>query len=196
MRNQLKEQNSTYKKLIQGALVLASEGGIRKITAGKLASKAGVGKSTVFHYFEKTDIIKERLFEELVAYQMDLFITKEYETVNELFKMIESLIFSIDQEGEKYRRVFLSFYNESIYDKEIRKALNEFLEKSVAQVTDKLCKCRDNVKSKEETQIIVKLLITFLDGIGLHILSMDKIEDYRNIWEMERRFLYDQLIKE
>lgn len=105
---------NTKERILEAALEIFSQKGFHTATTDEIAERAGVGKGTLYRYFET----KEKLFEELVRLRLD-----------ELEKRAESIIDGQDDVLTmitKYIRTYFEFFdrNQHLYRLIVREQLD------------------------------------------------------------------------
>lgn len=105
---------STKERILEAALEIFSQKGFHTATTDEIAERAGVGKGTLYRYFET----KEKLFEELVRLRLD-----------ELEKKADSIVDGQDDVLtmiSKYIRLYFEFFdsNQHLYRLIVREQLD------------------------------------------------------------------------
>jgi AcrR family transcriptional regulator len=188
----------TFDLIVHSALKLASNGGLSAITAGKLASEAGISKSSVFTHFPNIALVQEALFEALEDFQLNEIKTLPCSSVKGIIEVFEKMLFPDSEKGkliEQFNRVFLSFYNEAMFNMEIRTKLNTYLNTTCTVLTEKIYECNDSIDDKIVIRTCTELFISFLDGIGLHLLTMNDTSSYKQAWKIQKEFIINTLTK-
>jgi len=129
---------------------LLLERGIRELTISQLAKRAGVGKGTIYEYFEN----KEDIVFEIITIFMS-----EYEV--KLLDTIESSVSSRD----KLYHFFALIFEDNRYAKQMS-IYQEFLAISLVNGTDKMVEFSISYKSR---------FATILDGIISEAISRGKL---------------------
>lgn len=193
MKKQSIQGKATYALLIQCALEIASEDGLKNITAGRLASKAQVSKSNVFNHFKTVDGIFESLFSYLIEYQLRELESIEFESIDDFIAVISKQIYFVDDESNKFARVFLSFFNESMFNERIRMMFMDYLNKTIDLIELKIRNCKDNKADDLTIHTVAKLIVVAMDGFGLHILMTNDLESYKKAWEIQKESIIQHL---
>ncbi|MBS4538058.1 TetR/AcrR family transcriptional regulator [Clostridium sp. D2Q-11] len=193
MNKQTIQGKETYELLIQCALEIASEGGVKNITAGRLASKAQVSKSNVFNHFKTVDGIFESLFSYLIEYQLRELESAEFEWIDDFIAAISKQICFEDDDSNKFARVFLSFFNESMFSERMQMLFKDYLSKTIDLMQSKIKNCKDNKADDSTVRTIARLIVVALDGFGLHIIMTNDTEVYKKAWKIQIESIAQQL---
>jgi AcrR family transcriptional regulator len=184
------------------ALVLFSEKGYRATSVGQIAREAGIGKGTVYDYFEtKEDIFIAAVMEWLGQFEDNLMVRLEgledpIERLYAVARMHKELYGSIDSNT---MHLFLQILQQSMMPGGIIAKRRHLVQEMAATATRTMANVllegvargvfRPEMAASAET--IAVNLHAFLDGIGLHSIVSGKTFDL----ERQIDFYMDHLIR-
>lgn len=177
----------TRANILRTAVEIIAENGLKDVSTAKLATAAGVSKSTIFHHFKTNDELLvsalNLVFEELLA-SMKI---EEYRDVEHFLDTLGHTIIYVSDDELAYIKAFLSFFHEGIFNSTYREVLvsyagqmNELFRKQLTQLAP---------KSIDQGTIdsVSKLLLPMMDGIGYHYLLNGDSEKYEQLWKLHTK---------
>lgn len=130
----------TYNKIIEAAIDMIAEQGLSSLSAAKLATRAGVSKSNVFHHFDKISDVPVKVLETVMAMMMSppLETYRGGTTVASVFEAFEAMAFGPEGMSENMNKVFMAFYSDAMFNPVYKEMMSEFLELSEATLAKAL----------------------------------------------------------
>lgn len=189
----LERGDETYTNILLSAIDLISESGIKGISASKLSTLSNVSKSTIFHHFKTTQEIPEAALNMIFQKMINPIDDSKYENLVEFLNYLGSSTINISEEYIKIYKSFFSFYHESIFNKTYQKIMGDFLETTKISLTDQLKKFSKKTLSDQEANAFSTLIISTLDGIGMHILMGGERDEYLKAWDLQVKFICNTL---
>ncbi|MFZ5987714.1 MAG: TetR/AcrR family transcriptional regulator [Bacillota bacterium] len=175
----------TLRKILESALVIISNKGLVGISAASVAQQAGVSKSNIFHHFKSVDNLSEAILKRVMESMEHSLDASKFKTVKSYLMALGEAIIQVAGEQLPVYRVFLSFYHESLFNENYRKMIDQFLELTkVKLISDLKVIIKDHLSDKL-IQSIATLIITTLDGIGLHVLLGGSPKTYLEVWKLQ-----------
>ncbi len=188
----------TYRRVIQAALEIISEQGVNGITASRLSERSKISKSSVFHHFSSTQEIPAAVLKTIMETMIRPFELPGTELPLEQYLMkLGDELFDMAEEQRFVYKAFFSFYHESMFNEVLRDLIKTYLYASKSDLKKILIlalsewesdKERKNIREIEAEQMSL-LVITTLDGIGLHLLMGEPAALYRTAWQMQVKSL-------
>lgn len=175
----------TYNRILDSALDLISENGINGISAAKIASLSGISKSTLFHHFKSVDAIPEAVLNEILDELLEPMNVDNYKTLEEYLISFGSGIITSKKNYNKIYKSFFSFYNESLFNEIYRSIIKNYLEKSKMKLNAEIRTYLSGDITDLEIDNLSSLIISSLDGIGIHLLIRDDSDEYYRIWNLQ-----------
>lgn len=179
----------TYHRILLSAIDIISESGISGITASKLSSLSQVSKSNIFHHFKSTQEIPEAvlkmIFDELIRPIDDT----NFESLDEFLKNLGSSIAYVSEEYMKIYKSFFSFYHESMFNETYKKIMSDYLNTSKVNLMNQIKKYSRKPLTDEELYTISMLILSTLDGIGIHILMQGGSNEYLEAWNLQVKLI-------
>lgn len=191
-KRQEKGEETLNRILRQAIDIIASEG-INGLSASKLSEGSGISKSTIFHHFKTTqDIPKlalQHIFEELMRP-----VEIEYpQTLEDYLSYLGSTIILISDAHQKIYRAFFSFYHESLFDLTYRQIMSDYLKATEDSIQEMIKKHANNTLSDAQTDKYVTLIISTLDGIGLHLLMGKEPDRCLQAWHLQTQLIVQSI---
>lgn len=189
----LEKGEETYNRILLSAIEIIAESGIRGITASKLSTLSNVSKSNIFHHFKT---IKEIPEEALNLILKEFMRQIDEPTAKDLYEFLMDLgaaIIDITEEYKKTCKSFFSFYYESMFNEVYQKIIRDFLNTSKANLTLQIIRYSTRPLEDQEVNTLSTLILSTLDGIGLHILMDGDEKEYMNAWELQVKLICNML---
>ncbi|MDH8676505.1 TetR/AcrR family transcriptional regulator [Fusibacter bizertensis] len=191
----------TYRRVIQAALEIISEQGVSGITASKLSERSKISKSSVFHHFSSTQEIPAAVLKTIMEMMIRPFeLPGSNVTLEQFLIDLGDALFNMAEEQRYVYKAFFSFYHESMFNEVLRGMIKTYLYASKSDLKKLLIQALDewkttphdeeekNIRELEAEQMSL-LLISTLDGIGLHLLMGESVLSYKNAWQMQVKSL-------
>lgn len=180
----------TYHRILLSAIDIISESGISGITASKLSSLSQVSKSNIFHHFKSTQEIPEAvlkmIFDELIRPIDDT----NFENLEEFLKHLGSSIAYVSEEYMKIYKSFFSFYHESMFNETYKKIMSDYLYTSKNNLMQQIKRYSIKPLTEREIYTISMLILSTLDGIGLHTLMQGgNNNEYLEAWNLQVKLI-------
>ncbi|MDC7125893.1 MAG: TetR/AcrR family transcriptional regulator [Spirochaetales bacterium] len=171
-----KETSST---IIESAIDIISESGIDGVSAGNIARRAGISKSSIFHHFSSVDDIRLKVLNTITERMLGIMQNEAISSIDEFLDIIEAMLFNNDQEYQKTSRVFFAFYHASLFSKSYAEVFNNFLNQTIKELEAIL----KNLDIKPSYTIdTARLIIATLDGLSIQINITKDTKTYYASW--------------
>ncbi len=174
----------TRDAVLEAAVELVSRHGVAGMTAGKLAHAAGISKSNVFHHFPSTRLIPAALLEHVGAKLMEVVEPSGRGSVEEVLDALSDDLFSPPPDRKKLHTALLAFFHEGVHADHLRRSFTELLRNLVDQLTARFVSCRDVTTDRRRIEECARLILTVLDGFGLHLLAVTDSDEYVASWRL------------
>lgn len=190
----MEKGEQTRARILNAAITIIAENGIKEVSAAKLAAATGVSKSNIFHHFKSID---EILISVLHILFNDLLtpMTLEYQDLEEFLKSIGQSIFHVPDEHLNLFKAFFSFYHEGMFNSEYQKVLTSYTGQMTKLISKQLAQLAPNPASQETLDSVTIILFTMIDGMGLHYLLNRDGPDYEQAWRLQVQLIC-QLLSE
>ena len=175
---------STYNRILNAAIEIISQQGLKGLSASKLATTANISKSTVFHHFKKMDevpaLVLKKLYDEIfLPLQND-----KYNNVYDYLKVIGQASFSKNVEYIMIYKAFVSLIHASMHDAQLQDIVNGCSELFSSQLSTKIQELCNNQIDPNTLKKLSQLIIKTLDGICLHYLINSDQADAFTSWDI------------
>lgn len=184
----------TKQKIISATLEMISEEGIKSLSAQKIAQKAGVSKSNIFHHFGSVDILPFEGLKYLTELLLSSLDPDNYQSTEELLICIGQETLTNNQEYLKMFRAFFALYNESFYDERYKNVMNHMknlYKNSLFHTIMTLEKDLDETKLMS----LAKMITIVIDGFGYHFMTDEEPEIFMDLWRIQVDLILNQIEK-
>jgi AcrR family transcriptional regulator len=179
----IRKGRESKEKIIHVAMQLIAEEGMEGLSAKKIADRAGLSKSNVFHHFSSVEQILDTLFEEMLQSTVTPILSFQGSSLEAFLQSLGESIFRSDEQQRLAHQALLGYYAASLYKQEYQfrlfKAKQDMLAAIAAQL--KQYSQQDNQTIERVAQMI---LIT-LDGYGLHHLLEAEEQNVEQLWTLQ-----------
>ena len=176
----------TYNRILHAAIDIISKSGIRGISASKLSASSQVSKSNIFHHFKSTEEIPEAvlkmIFDELI---LPLDATPVFENLHDFLMHFGLSVITTSEECKKINKAFFSFYHESMFNDTYKKILGDYLATVKDRLTLQIRRYLKRDLSDKELNALSSLILSTLDGIGLHTLMKEESREFLEAWNLQ-----------
>ncbi|MBH1941812.1 TetR/AcrR family transcriptional regulator [Mobilitalea sibirica] len=183
----------TYSRILLSAIEIISESGISGITASKLSLVSNVSKSNIFHHFKSTSEIPKAVLDMIIRELMKPIGGPNANSLDDYLNSLGYSIVNISDEYKKIYKSFFSFYHESMFNETYQKILGEYLNASKADMTKQIKRYSSKSLTDQEANTISTLILTTLDGIGLHFLMKGDKNEYLKVWKLQVEFICNSI---
>jgi TetR/AcrR family transcriptional repressor of nem operon len=199
--------NDSKEHILTVSLNLFLQKTFKEVTMKEIVETTGLSKGAFYHYFSS----KEQVFEEVINHFYTDFIITDYSKFSQT-SLVQFYTDYLNEKNEKFdasnikggveNRAFTSNHYFLMFDamkmlpdfKELRMQQQKNEAKAWVKIIE-VAKKSGEIKSKMDTDSMVKLFIYSAKGLGLHCIMDDKYYDsrkeIRKIWDA----LYNSLRK-
>ena len=176
--------NITKEKILLSSLDIICSSGVEGLSASKIASKAGISKSSVFHHFGSINNIPFILMEDLGEKLLIELESSDFPNFYKYMEHLGAITFSLDSGFFKFFKALYSFYQNALHNKKFNEAMT-LCTISFKQILIRLINRFYDVDD-DKTDEISTLIYSTLDGMGMHFLLNSDEERFIKVWN---RFL-------
>ncbi len=158
--------------------------GIRKLTISEVAKTAGIGKGTVYEYFEnKDDIVFEIINIHIEKHNEGLIQSlKEVQTTREKLRLFFKVVLNDDEENTKHFNGYKEFLSivlseENTAMKEFNCSKNEFFSAELLKIFKQGV---DTGELKPEALELVEGIMTYQKGLALRKMTQSNFDEKEN----------------
>lgn len=185
----LAKGGETYNRILLSAIDIICQHGIGGITAAKLSELSNVSKSNIFHHFKSTKEIPGAVLDLIFNELCSPFDNPEIKDLEEFLINWGLSVADISDEYMKFYKAFFSFYHESMFNEIVQKILRDYLNASKKSLCQHIKKYSEKALTDQEISAVSTLILTTLDGIGLHILMEKKSDEYLAAWNLQVKLI-------
>ncbi len=170
-------------KIMNASMELISENGIENLSAKKIADKAGISKSNVFHHYKSVSLILEELFAIVRDIVLEPLKHQEYISLEDYFEKLSYGTFVSNVNELKCFKTLNSFYSIAMTDEKYKTALLELKESFVVNT----CKVISKIEGIPESELrdVAEVITITIDGFGQQYLIENDQEKYIKLWEIQ-----------
>lgn len=162
-------RNKTKQQIIDAALELFGKEGFSKTSISAIATKAGISKGLIYHYFKSKVDILENIFHQMMNPTDDIFsLQSELAPADKMKLIIESSISSITNTPE-LMRLMISLALQPDAVKSVQGLIDNERVKQIAMITEILHQTGHDDADSEAYYLAAKL-----DGIMIGYLVLGK----------------------
>lgn len=192
----------TKEKILNAALQLYNEQGIRSVTTRHIAASIGLSGGNLHYHFKHTEDIIRALFNELASAYDDLMLNAQQASIN--LATIDALAAISFQLVNKYRFIFINFVEIASWIPEIKVSYDQLIQKREQQFVsffDALAQhgiFRDDIPTSNKLGLVKQFFIISDFWLSHNELTRqyrgeDALNDYKKtinllLWPYIKRF--------
>lgn len=177
--------DETYQKLIRAAIDIIAAEGVSGITAGKLSRVTKTSKSNIFHHFKSVDDIPLAVLHYLMTSGIRSPITDKPESMAGYLEYLGLPLFHMTPSDSAIYRAFFSYYHKSLFEMPYQTILSDYLGSVQSDMAHMLRHYASASTTDDQIQSIIHLILTTLDGMGLHLLMGADPKPYKTAWKLQ-----------
>jgi AcrR family transcriptional regulator len=173
----------TNHTMIKCAMDMIAESGVGSLSASKLAARAGISKSNIFHHFPSLKDIPEAVLHYIFNEMRQSTDLSEDKSLCESLCIIGESYFKMFFNSQKWLRCFFSFYHEGLFHKEYKDILTHYLNESKFHIAEVIKGQAKKKISDEKANLYASILVVTLDGMGMQMLLLEDCAAYLELWK-------------
>lgn len=189
MDGRIAKGQETKEKIISGALTLISEQGMTGLSAKKIADRAGVSKSNLFHHFSTVEVLLEVILGGISAGVIKDLKIEECENLKHFFTLLGEGTFNLKGNDLVIYRTLYAFYHEAVFKDSYREQIIEVKN----GMRDYFVDIIERLTGKHIDISLADLITMDLDGMGMHYMIEQDSEKYLQLWRQKSK-LYIMMI--
>jgi len=157
-------------KILDAAMAVFTEIGIHAATVSSIAKRSGLGKGTLYLYFESKEALTialvQRVFEDLGKTAMP---DRDFQTLDEFLQHVRSCM-DLSEESAKSVHVFFEVFGPSFQSREFVDCISSYFDRLGIYYGDSLSslQARGEVAPEIQPQASGRALASMIDGMSLH----------------------------
>lgn len=175
-------RRDTRSAIIEGAIRLLGRDGPEGFSASALAREVGVSKANIFHHFASLDEVPIAALDRFAAAMLPPNDKAPPRTPRELLLRLGEATFRVTLEQQPFFKAYFVFFARALFDERMRGHLRASAEPMLAGIAQQLARSMP----KAEAEVIARLALMTIDGLGLHLLALGEERKARQAW---RRFV-------
>lgn len=179
-----KKAQMTKEKILQAGITLLGIDGQKGLSASKVASKAGVSKSTIFHHFESMD---ELLFSIMIYFFQSFTVELSKTPAKTPEKFLQNIGNKALEESIQSRELmlaFLSLYEKALFDERYKALFKEQFE-NFFQFISKSLQCYYNLKIPKKENHLISMMVTLVcDSMGIYYQIFNDPKKFKEYWTL------------
>jgi AcrR family transcriptional regulator len=171
-KSEYKKSEASRQQVIAAAIKTIAKRGVANTSVSDIAASAGMSKGVVHYHFKSKDDLLARVLEQC-SQRMTARVRSAWNLPgapaerirNALTEMLATRI-----DGSPEVRVLADLMGHSVHDPKLRKPMSTTFHAMRAEMIEEFIKSFTEIglRPKVPTQIIPKLVMALLDGVGLH----------------------------
>jgi AcrR family transcriptional regulator len=189
MDRRLEKGNETKEKILNTALLIISEEGLKGLSAKKIADRAQISKSNIFHHYTSVDNLLEVILKNLFADTLTNIPLETCNSLEDFFQLLGEMTFLLEGDELAIYKALLSYYNEALFTSDygqmivqIKKDISEFFRTHL-----------ERLSRKKISLDVLEMLTADLDGMGLHYMIEKNSKKFMRFWKLKTE-MYIQYI--
>lgn len=175
-------RRDTRSAIIEGAIRLLGRDGPDGFSAAALAREVGVSKASIFHHFTSIDEIPLAALDRFGAAMLAPTGAAPPKTPRDLLLQLGDATFAVTLEQRDFFRAYFVFFARALFDERMRRHLAASAEPTLAGIAQQFGRFMPD----GEAEVVSRLAMMTLDGLGLHLLALGEEDKARQAW---RRFV-------
>ncbi|MBD2872321.1 TetR/AcrR family transcriptional regulator [Paenibacillus arenilitoris] len=178
----------TRARIEEAAIAIIAAEGVRMLSAAKLASASGVSKSNIFHHYATIEDIRtgvlRRIFEAMLAP-----LHAEYRDPAHFLTAVGGFVTGAREEEVAVFKAFFSYYHEGMFHETYRGLLVSCADEMHGLLCRQLEKLASPRVSPETIDSLASVLLSTIDGMGLHVLLHGEAARFEHAWRMQAQMI-------
>ncbi len=156
--------------VLDGAMKAFTSKGYHTATIADIAEAAGLGKGTLYLYFESKEAIAEAMADSHIKSMEAHFFTDELPGSLEVFVNRLSKMMDVPDEQARFVRVFFEVFGQSFASETFAAGVSGFFEKFGGHLAKQITHLKDQgaVRETVDPKIAGRMLASLVDGMILH----------------------------
>lgn len=190
----IKKGEKTRTNILEAAVFIIAENGLKEVSTAKLAQVAGISKSTIFHHFRSSDEVLTCTLAFVYEKLLQTMVVKEnYSDAEHFFDVLGQSMFQGTRDHLTYFKAFSSFSHESLFNSNYRTIMASYADQMNRFFRTQLSKLASTSVPSETIEAVSSMLLPLMDGIGFHYLLTNDSGKYEQIWAMQKRVMLQML---
>jgi len=201
------DKNQKIKEITLAALTLFSQKGYTAASVEQIAEAAGIGKGTIYEYFDtKEDLFIAAVLEWTSNEKNKIIgVMKDVDDpVKRIMAYVENNYEVFDSTRSDHTRLYIEIIQQTLMEGGvffkrqhlIKEILSDFFQLLVDILLDGISKGVFKAEIARDADNIAKNLMAFLDGVGLHIVALNQLDEYKAQIDYYMQQLIQSILKE
>lgn len=181
----LKKGEQTRANILNAAIAIIAENGLKEVSTAKLAAATGVSKSTIFHHFKSSEDVLTSALNVVFNEMLQSIKREQYRDVEHFLYTLGQSMLQVSHSDLTLVKAFLAFFHEGIFNSTYREILASYAEQMNDLFRTELTRLAPNSVKKEMIESVSAMILPMMDGIGLHYLLNNDSVKYQQIWQLQ-----------
>lgn len=177
----------TRSTILNTTIGLIAQYGMKEISAAKIATVAGVSKSTIFHHFRSHDEIMTGTLDLVYNELLESMKSEEYHNVQHFLDTLGQSLFEDTEINQTLVKAFLSFFHEGMFNSSYQGLLNSYAEKMHEFFRTQMKELAPDYVYDETIEAVSSFILPMIDGIGFHFLLNQDKERCWKMWKWQTK---------
>lgn len=190
MSPKLVDKDQKIKEITHAAMTIFSQKGYAATSVEQIAETAGIGKGTIYEYFETKEDIFVAVILEWTSQEKNKLINQLEgidDPIKQLLTYVENNYEVFDTKSSDRTRLYIEIIQQTLMEGGVffkrrylvKEMLSEFLQVIIDILLDGISKGIFKAEIARDADKIAKNLMAFLDGVGLHIIALNQLHEYK-----------------
>lgn len=180
----------TKEKIMNAACLLIADEGMTGISAKKIADRAGVSKSNLFHHFISVEYLLESILSGLCEASISELNLEVCDSLTTYFDLLGQGTFKLNGDELALYKTLFAFYHEAVF----RDSYREQIIAVKQSMVDYFIESIEQISGKRITRDLAELMTMDLDGMGMHYMVEEDSAKYMALWAIKSAY-YISLIQ-
>lgn len=171
----------TKNRIIEATMTIISEGGLKAISANKIAERANISKSSIFHHYASIDEIPYEIVSTICSAMTGITGTDDIKDLETFFKLIGENTFNLKDENLMAYRTLFAFYNEALYSGKYQAQISQLKRDFIVYLKEAI----EAINRKKISEELAEIIAIDLDGLGLHYLIEADSKKFMRLWQVK-----------
>ncbi|HOO34039.1 MAG TPA: TetR/AcrR family transcriptional regulator [Thermotogota bacterium] len=181
MDRRLEKGKETREKILNTALLIISEEGIKGLSARKIADRSQISKSNIFHHYTSLENLLEVILNGLFADTLTNISLDSCITLEAFFQLLGEMTFKLEGDELTIYKALLSYYNEALFTLKYEKMIVQIKK----EVSESFRNQLEKLSGKNIPPDLLETLTADLDGMGLHYMIEKDSDKYMRLWRLK-----------
>ena len=171
---------ATRRRILEAAMELIARDGVSGLTASALAQEAGISKATVFHHFERLELVPVALLDHIIE-ELDE-VAQHHDDARAYLLQSGHDVLQLTARGALESRVMNALLLASQHNAEIAQRLSVLSRMYRDHMAARLQRLCPQLSSPERAEEVADIAVAAVDGLAIHMVLTGESERLQKAW--------------